>query len=240
MSIAEKITKIAENEKKVYDAGKKSEYDAFWDSYQDNGKRTDYSLAFGGAGWNEEIFKPKYAIAPTNAYMMFYQNKSIKDLSAVSIDTSKCTNFQYTFSAPALTKIGVVDTTSANGLFQTFYNSTSLVEIEKIILKPSTSSAKQTLSQVFNLCSSLEKVEFEGEIKTNGFNVQWSTKLNKSSIISIINALSDTTSGLSVTLSKTAVNNAFGIDVDDQTTYPEGSEYYTLRHSKDNWTVNYI
>ena len=34
MSIAEKLTTIAENEQKVYDAGQKSEYDRFWDSYR--------------------------------------------------------------------------------------------------------------------------------------------------------------------------------------------------------------
>ena len=34
MSIADKLTTIAENEQKVYDAGAKSEHDKFWDSYQ--------------------------------------------------------------------------------------------------------------------------------------------------------------------------------------------------------------
>ena len=40
MSIAEKLTTVAENVPKVYEAGKKAEYDAFWDKYQNNGKRT--------------------------------------------------------------------------------------------------------------------------------------------------------------------------------------------------------
>lgn len=86
----------------------------------------------------------------------------------------------------------------------------------------------------------LEHMIVEGTIAQNGFNVRWSTNLDKESITSIINALSTTTSGLTVTLSKTAVNNAFGIDVDDPTTYPEGSEWYELRHSRDNWTVNFV
>ena len=38
MSIAEKLTAIAENVPKVYEAGQKSEYDRFWDAYQNNGK----------------------------------------------------------------------------------------------------------------------------------------------------------------------------------------------------------
>ena len=34
MSIAEKLTKVAENVPKVYEAGKKDEHDKFWDEYQ--------------------------------------------------------------------------------------------------------------------------------------------------------------------------------------------------------------
>ena len=78
MSIAEKLTAIAENEQRVYDAGymhgnndgyllgeeagKKSEYDAFWDAFQLDGERTNYSYAFSGSGWHSETFKPKYKI----------------------------------------------------------------------------------------------------------------------------------------------------------------------------------
>ena len=31
-----------------------------------------------------------------------------------------------------------------------------------------------------------------------------------------------------------------GININDETTYPVGSEFYTLRHSKDNWTFSYV
>ena len=40
MSIAEKLQQIAENEQNVYDAGKKAQYDEFWDNYQNKGNRT--------------------------------------------------------------------------------------------------------------------------------------------------------------------------------------------------------
>ena len=51
MSIAEKLELIAENEQKVFDAGKKSEYDEFWDNYQkksDGSARTSYIQGFAG------------------------------------------------------------------------------------------------------------------------------------------------------------------------------------------------
>ena len=66
MSIADKLVTIAENERKVYDAGytkgktegggdsydrgvadgRRAEYDAFWDNLQSNGNRTQYAVAF--------------------------------------------------------------------------------------------------------------------------------------------------------------------------------------------------
>jgi hypothetical protein len=64
--------------------------------------------------------------------------------------------------------------------------------------------------------------------------------LSKDSIISVITSLSASASGKTLKLKKTAVNTAFGMDVDDESTYPEGSEYYELRHSKDNWTFSYV
>ena len=64
MSIAEKLAKIAENEQAVFEAGVKSEYDRFWDVYQENGNMTYYAYAFAGVGWTQSVFKPKYNIEP--------------------------------------------------------------------------------------------------------------------------------------------------------------------------------
>ena len=51
---------IAENQQRVYDAGKQSEYDRFWDSFQQNGTRANYSFAFAGVAWTDETLQPKY------------------------------------------------------------------------------------------------------------------------------------------------------------------------------------
>lgn len=88
MSIAEKLTAIAENEQKVYDAGymrgsndgyvqgeqngyafgfdegKKAEYDRFWDDFQENGNLTNYYAAFAGNGWSLNTLKPKHIVKP--------------------------------------------------------------------------------------------------------------------------------------------------------------------------------
>jgi hypothetical protein len=85
----------------------------------------------------------------------------------------------------------------------------------------------------------LKEVRFNGTIGQNGLNFQWSTKLSKASIESVITALSPNTSGLSVTLSKTAVNAAFETSVGAK----DGSasaEWATLIATKQNWTINLV
>ena len=86
MTIAEKLTQIAENEQKVYDAGyakgkaeggssyeqgvadgKQAEYDAFWDKFQNYGNRRNYYYAFAwqqvaNEGWASDAYNPKYPI----------------------------------------------------------------------------------------------------------------------------------------------------------------------------------
>ena len=84
----------------------------------------------------------------------------------------------------------------------------------------------------------LENIIFEGEIGKE-IDIQHSHKLTKASITSIINALSSTTSGLSVTLSKTAVNTAF----ETSTGANNGSistEWSALVATKTNWTINLV
>ena len=108
--------------------------------------------------------------------------------------------------------------------------------IEKIPLLKVTESV--TYENWFTNDTALADITMSGVI---GNDIDFrSSPLNKASIESIMGCLSATASGKTLTLKKTAVNTAFGINVDDTNTYPEGSEYYILRHSKDNWTVNYV
>lgn len=64
MSIADKLTTIAENEQKVYDKGKadgkKAEYDNFWDNFQAN--VGTYNNAFASSLWDDKCYNPKYPI----------------------------------------------------------------------------------------------------------------------------------------------------------------------------------
>lgn len=221
--------------------GKQAEHDAFWDAYQQNGQRAEYINCFRN-GWCDTIFKPKYDICPVDAREMF-SGSEIKDLAGalnsagVVLDFSQCTNMKMAFyTCSELEAIPVVDTTattddSANGTFYyLFGNSPKLRSIEKIILKQ---SGSQVFTRPFNWAPELQEVRFEGVIGQNGLTFDEARKLSKASIESVINALSTTTSGLTVTFSKTAVNNAF-------TGGSDGSEWQALIATKPNWTISLV
>jgi hypothetical protein len=79
--------------------------------------------------------------------------------------------------------------------------------------------------------SYLKNVIFEGTIGCD-FNMSIAPILSKASITNIIEHLSTTTSGLSVTLSKAAVETAFG-----STT---SAEWTSLIATKSNWTISLV
>ena len=184
----------------------RTELDEFWDVFQTYGNRDDYNRAF--FYWAEFCFKPKYDICPlwnTGAQETFAYSK-IEDIK-VTIDVSR---------------------NNGSPLNRTFHSCNNLHTIPKLIVKSTT-----TYTTPFTNCAALENITIEGTIGQNGFDVQYSTKLTKASITSIINALSITTSGLTVTLSATAVNNAF----EGGST---GTEWLTLKATKSNWDISLV
>ncbi|MBQ7036139.1 MAG: hypothetical protein IJN74_01455 [Clostridia bacterium] len=236
MTPSEKLTQIAENVPKVYEAGKKSEYDAFWDSYQQNGNRKHYGVAFGGKGWNEHTLKPKYDIKPTSAYMMFYQLEAganidlvkIEEECGITFDFSECTDFQYLAYTSGVLRFGIIDTRAKGAFAQFLGNSSTLHTVKKLILKD---DGSQTISNAsWFLPNSLVNIEVEGKL---GYSVRCvSANMTKASIASLINALYEGSAGQTLTLSKSAVNKTFG-GVDDE-------EWKSLVDTKPNWTISLI
>ena len=227
----------------VYKAGKDAQYNEFWDTAQQNGARTNYERAFAGMFWTNELLKPKWDIKPKwgGATSLFQGSPFEGNLREhfeslnVTLDVSGlsgATNMFYT--AEKITEIPFLDLSGCTKLDGLFYGCKALT-MAHIKL----SEAVPVGNNCFANCTALENLTVEGTIGVNGFDVHWSTKLTKTSLISIVNALSQTAVGRTVTLSKTAVNNAFGINVDDVATFPEGSEWYNLRNSRSSWTFSY-
>ena len=226
--------------------GMQREYDAFWNIIQDNGNRTGYSFAFSADAWTPESFKPKYPIVPLSmqngfAYWGSSINSPFRDTridlrQACVLDTSKCTSIANAFTGNlVINAVGTIDTQQASNLQGLFNNMANLEIVELLILK---NDGTQTLTNIFNQCKSLTEIRLEGVIGKD-ITLQWSTKLSHASIESIINALSATTSGLTVTLSLNAVKSAFETSVgaaDGNTS----SDWQALVATKTNWTISLV
>lgn len=222
MTPAEKLQEVYENSERVKelnselesilygtDTGGKSFYDKFWDTYQNYGNRNYYYYAFTYGYWNDETFNPKYPIICSSSASANMM------LSGVTITD---------------TKVPIEIITAGNS---TFKDCKTLKTIRKLIVYETTTFD----NNIFYGCSSLENIIIEGVIG-NDLRISYSP-LNRESIESVINALSPTATGKTLTLKKAAVNNAFKVDVDDPTTYPEDSDWYKLRNSKSNWTISF-
>jgi hypothetical protein len=241
MTIAEKLTRAKTDYDEVYESGKKAEYDEFWTDYQKGNYTWSANGMFSGARWSRKTFKPKYDIRGfDSALNMFWANAVGGDLAAlleelgVTLDFSNTKNASQAFSYSKFTRLGILDFRKATTAANVFENMSNLVTIDKIIVSEST-----TISAWFSYDDKLENVTFEGTIAKNGLNLQWSTKLNKASITSVINCLSTTTSGLTVTLSKVAVNKAFETSegANDGTT---STEWTSLIGTRSNWTISLV
>ena len=240
MTIAEQITRAKADYDEVYQAGKKSEYDRFWDTYQKNGNRTDWQRGVTGAGWNDVTFKPKYNIRVADGSQMFMRCAitnltGILEAQNVTLDTSENKSFLQFFQTSTVTHIPEIDISNAINTSYSF-NTDSLIRIEKVIV-----SATTPFNNTFPRLASdaFEYMIVEGEIAQNGFDCGQNGKLKKECIVSIINALSTTTQGLSISLGKKSVDTAFETSegANDGST---STEWTTLIATKSNWTISLI
>ena len=239
MTIAEKLTRAKNDYDEVFEAGKKSEYDRFWDTYQQNGERTAYQNAFSGVGWTIETFKPKYSlIVKGTAENMFANSLNGVDLEqhlselGLTLDTSGVTstygfrNFCYNGSPSVLP---VIDTRGASHISNLLYFTDNLVTVRKVILKD---DGSQTFTSAFIYNYALENISFEGTFG-NDVSFEGCSRLTEESIRDIVNHLSTTASGKSVTFSEAAVNAAFGAT-------SMNIHWLSLIGSRSNWTVALI
>ena len=252
MSIKQNVARAKANYDEAYEAGKKAENDANWDRLQEYGTRIYYDYFFAGSYVTQEyIDSMKYPIVfPTEATVyvrscvgMFQwagrRRTTVLDLTNVckKIDFSKCKSATNTFANGRMDNI-TADFSGCEILSQTFsQNDMSDRVLTNVTIKV---SEKCVFDNTFTYCSSLISLIFmEGSvIGQKGLDLQRSTKLSKASFYSIINALSNTTSGLSIVLSLDAVNKAFETSegANDGSTSPE---WLALRATKENWGINY-
>jgi hypothetical protein len=244
MSIADKLTTIAENVPKVHEAGKQAGEREWQKKYQKegrNGKKGYYICAYAGWGWTNETFNPVWDIVPSNASNMFNYSHITGNISklcqqkGVRLDFSQCVGFQNAFVNASITGVDTVDTRSCTDLSTIFYAAPAMEEINDLILKD---DGSQTFGrQSFLNCKNLVTLKITGTI---GKSVTFeNSPLNRASIENVINALFATATGQTLTLNKAAVNKAFETSegANDGST---SAEWSALRATKSNWTISLV
>ena len=226
-----------------FEDGEIAQSDEFWDNYQNKGKRTFYGDAFNGAGF--EYIRPKYKVVPTDVIsgcrtLRYCTNlKKIEsqyfDFSQLPFGTYEGAGMYYTFSGcSVLEEIEDIGLSPSYSYSYTFAWNGKLKTIAKI-----TVDANTRFSGAFTNCIALENLTIEGTIGQNGLDLRWSTKLSRASIESILSHLSTTTSGLSITLSKMAVDKAFETSKGANDGY-NSEDFRDLVQLHNNWTINLV
>ena len=233
------MTGEAQGRREGVEQGKKDAYDEFWDEFQQNGTREDYTSAFSSQ-WGR-LFKPKYQIKPTKAGYMFFNNQGeyltipdfVEYCDALAseqgktpqthpemfvdghyqlIDFSQCENVMYALGALHSNHFGTLDfsncRTSTGYLF--FSHETSPTNSVTKIDKIKSSEITKWSSPTFQHAKYLEEITMSGVIATS---IDFGTcPLNKASIISVVNVLSDEVTGQTATFNKLAKEAVFTED----------------------------
>lgn len=198
MTIAEQVTQLKTDFDEVKAAGiaegKQAEYDAFWDTFQDSGNRAYYQYSFAGAGWTPDNFKPKYDMAPVFAGSMFSSATKLTgslpamlEAAGVTLTFEKATSVAGIFTGCALSEIGELDLDGSNSIGAIFQNCSNLVTVKKLKVRDMSGSSG------FLKCSKLQNIIIEGNI-TGSTNLSQCPLLTHDSIMSFVNALTETTS----------------------------------------------
>lgn len=190
--------------------GKQDERTAFWDAYQTNGTRIDYSRAFGGHGWTADNFKPRYDMIVNRCDNMFNYARGLNiDLAehleqlGVVLDTSNAANLSSMFEWSRVKRIGTINLSSATSATALCNNASSLHTIDGLVFP---SNKAVALPSAFTGCTALKNLTIEGTIlHTLDFR---DCPLTRASIESIM-AHTSTTTTLTLTFKKAAVNSAF-------------------------------
>ena len=208
MSIAEKLKTVAENEEKVYKAGEHSGLTEAASSIT-NGF-TSYTYLFyknPSPSFSEEFFA-----CFKNAVDLSQMFSACPNMTkAPYFDTSKVKKFNYMFSScSALVDVPVYDTSSTESFYYMFGDCTGLKKAPKLNTTGATEfkymfaycesletveeldiSGGTSFTYLFRNCYALKNLTIKGSINAS-LELSQSTKLTHESLMSVINALTDT------------------------------------------------
>lgn len=221
---AKLLKTVAENEKKVFEAGEKAGDEAFVRMYTNNYTRTDYGSAFQYSDFSGYTF-PK-TIKPTNIYAIFQNYKGVYipnglDCSGV-VSSQSAMQFtcRYASSLKVFPDINIPVMERYAGTWQ---GCEKLETIELIRC-----DVNSEFSSAFSGCYGLKNVTFDGMIgKDISFSNSW--QLTKGCFEHIVSHLSDAAIGKTATFSSAAKTTAFS-----------NTEWSALIATKPNWTFSLV
>ena len=213
MNIAEKLTQIAENEQRVFEAGRKDYRNEFWDGILSG---ENWQRKFTGSSWNDKTFYPTKDLVCGEYSNNLFDLCEITDLAGrlrecgVKLDTTKATSridymFNYATKLTTAPYIDVSNCTHSSPLACMFYLCNALKTIEGI--RVSDDGLQSLGGSTFSGCKVLENITFYGAIGSN-LDFRDCVKLTRASIENIVEHLADNAAGKTLTMSKTAVNNS--------------------------------
>ena len=230
MTVREKLVQTAKNVPKVFAAGKTAECNRFWDGFKETALASyTHKYLFAGAGWNDNTFSPTFSISPNNVEQFFRECKivdlaGILEKNGVVFDFSNAVNCDSFAYQSTIIRFPFLDFANASRLSNCF----AYLRGEDVHISLNISdSGNQKITSLFDNSPGLTELRLTGTVGQDGLNLQWSTKLSKASIESVVNALSDTAAGKTVTFSKTAKEAAFTAE-----------EWAALIATKPNWTIS--
>lgn len=208
MSIAEKLTTIAENEPKVFEAGRRS----FMEDYQ---KDADGYYLFASPAWRSSTFYPVKDISLNSGTFFSFSwfkgpyidlAQRLEDCGVRILPAARGAAYTQTFVNCYVTRLPELDFSSIpTQMFdKTFMNAQPLVTIDKLILGEHTGVFNST----FNNCLALKNIVIEGTIASNiSFSSSPLTVDSMRSIIASLKDYSGTTTTKTLTLKATASQN---------------------------------
>lgn len=172
MNIAEKFEAVADL---VFEAGKDKQHDEFWKLMLNNGNRASYLRSFAGGRWTDTTFNPPKTLTMVASNMQAcFHSSNIENIN-IDIDITAVTTAAY-----------------MNGAFY----SGVFKKIQKLIISEKTAF----YDVAFYGCTALIEIRLEGTIGTANFDIHWSTKLSRDSLLSILNACNKQSAGVAITL----------------------------------------
>lgn len=209
MSIAKKLSAIAEGLPRVFSAGAKSEQERFWSEFFKNGA---FGAMFAGGGWNIETFKPIYPaekikITTRNGgERLFYNFNRPSSFATPLVDLAECCEHIDFSDMPYADR--VFNNARAKNITVDFGKCTSLEyafasgnggQLENVTVKV-TENCIGYINPFFYQ-SEMKELHFtEDSVIAANISFQQSAALSVDSVNSIINALQDRSGQTGLTL----------------------------------------